>query len=452
VRQVRSLLVAAAMVGSVFVGQAPADATTEVHSDASYDNGSGYDGRGDLQFVGADFTDGRFLLAASVRTGEDPRSYNWVSYTTGILWRIDVHGDGVADYDVYYANVNGVYANLHIAGDTANPLCRGYTDFDGDTYFAGFTDDCIGGAQAFQLKAFMSYETSYSESGDLAPNSGWCCVVSNSVTPPSPPPPAPPPPSTDDGSGFQTAGGEGSGYWMLSSGGPVYNFGDARHFGNSSSGAVDIEPVPQFGNGYWVLTEQGAVLKYGAAGFFGGNPPLQPGEKAASLSVTPSGNGYWIFTSMGRVFAYGDAPHFGDMAGVKLNGAVLDSVATFSGRGYWMVASDGGIFAFGDAKFFGSMGGKPLNQPVMSMAPDPDGVGYWLVSSDGGIFAFDAPFYGSMGSQKLNKPISGMVPGDAGYLMVAEDGGIFSFGNVKFHGSLGANPSPTPVVAVALLP
>ena len=43
-----------------------------------------------------------------------------------------------------------------------------------------------------------------------------------------------------------------------------------------------------------------------------------------------------------------------------------------------------------------------------------------------------------------------MVPGRAGYLMVAQDGGIFSFGNVGFHGSLGANPEPAPIVAVAL--
>ena len=78
--------------------------------------------------------------------------------------------------------------------------------------------------------------------------------------------------------------------------------------------------------------------------------------------------------------------------------------------------------------------------------------GSWLVASDGGMFAFDAPFDGSMGATKLNKPISGIVPGDAGYLMVGEDGGIFAFGNVAFHGSLGANPPPHPVVAVALSP
>jgi hypothetical protein len=35
--------------------------------------------------------------------------------------------------------------------------------------------------------------------------------------------------------------------------------------------------------------------------------------------------------------------------------------------------------------------------------------------------------------------------------MVAQDGGIFAFGNLPFHGSLGANSPASPVVAVALL-
>jgi hypothetical protein len=57
-----------------------------------------------------------------------------------------------------------------------------------------------------------------------------------------------------------------------------------------------------------------------------------------------------------------------------------------------------------------------------------------------------------MGATHLNKPISGLVPGHDGYLMVASDGGIFAFGDVAFHGSLGAHPPTTPVVGAALLP
>ncbi|MDQ3944634.1 MAG: lamin tail domain-containing protein, partial [Actinomycetota bacterium] len=58
----------------------------------------------------------------------------------------------------------------------------------------------------------------------------------------------------------------------------------------------------------------------------------------------------------------------------------------------------------------------------------------------------------SLGATPLNQPVSGMVGGSGGYLMVAEDGGIFTFGTVAFHGSLGANPPASPVVAVAVIP
>lgn len=50
----------------------------------------------------------------------------------------------------------------------------------------------------------------------------------------------------------------------------------------------------------------------------------------------------------------------------------------------------------------------------------------------------------------------GCALGEVALLPVAPDRvvgrrGIFAFGNVKFHGSLGGNPPPSPVVAAALL-
>jgi hypothetical protein len=247
-----------------------------------------------------------------------------------------------------------------------------------------------------------------------------------------------------------------SGYWMVSADGEVHAFGDAVHYGDphgtlGRARAVHLEPTPD-GKGYWILDDAGRIHPFGDAAALGDatTTALAAGEKAASLSATPTGAGYWIFTNRGRVLTFGDATFYGDMSKTRLNGAVLGSVATPSGKGYYMVASDGGIFTFGDAAFHGSTGNLHLNQPVMGMAAGPGG--YWLVASDGGIFAFDVPFHGSMGAAHLNKPISGLVPGHDGYLMVASDGGIFAFGDVAFHGSLGAQPPATPVVGAALLP
>jgi myo-inositol-hexaphosphate 3-phosphohydrolase len=247
-----------------------------------------------------------------------------------------------------------------------------------------------------------------------------------------------------------------SGYWMVGSDGRVFNFGDAKAYGDATlaagAQAVDLEPTPS-GNGYWIIDDQGHVFGKGDAAAMGDvdRGILTPAEVITSLSATKTGRGYWIFTSLGRAIPFGDAVSYGDMTGTKLNGPVLDSIPTASGKGYFMVASDGGIFAFGDAVFKGSMGNAKLNKPVQSLVPDADGSGYWLVASDGGIFAFEAPFKGSMGSTKLNKPVTGMVRYGDGYLMVGEDGGIFSFSNKPFTGSLGGNPPAKPITSVAAL-
>jgi myo-inositol-hexaphosphate 3-phosphohydrolase len=248
-----------------------------------------------------------------------------------------------------------------------------------------------------------------------------------------------------------------SGYWMVGADGRVFNFGDAKSYGDAmiapGAEAVDIEPTPS-GNGYWIVDDQGHVFPRGDASGFGDvdRSILQSGEVVTSISSTATGKGYWVFTSRGRAISFGDATWYGDMSQTKLNGPVLDSIPSADGKGYYLVASDGGIFTFGDALFKGSMGGKTLNKPVQSLVPAADGGGYWLVASDGGIFSFGgAPFRGSMGAVSLNKPVTGMVRFGDGYLMVAEDGGIFSFSDQQFFGSLGDHPPAQPITSVAVL-
>ena len=259
--------------------------------------------------------------------------------------------------------------------------------------------------------------------------------------------------ASDPSSAATAKVGAAGGYWMVGRTGSVYAFGGSRWLGNTpivTSDVVDLEPTPSR-NGYWIATAAGDVFAFGDAGYHGGASGLQVGERVTSISSSETGRGYWLFTSRGRVIARGDAPFLGDVSGIRLNGPVLDSIPTPSGNGYYMVASDGGVFPFGDARYVGSMGATRLNAPVQSLVPDADGAGYWLVASDGGIFSFDAPFHGSMGAVRLNRPITGMVgsPTGRGYLMVGEDGGIFAFGDVAYHGSLGASPPAVPITSVA---
>ncbi len=358
-------------------------------------------------------------LPIGVRPGDGLVTVQWDPPT-------DVRGADVTEYIV--RSTSG--AEVRVPGDARSAVVSGLPN---------------GTAQQFRILAVNKAGPSDPSSALTATPQANPPAAAPSAAP-SPPAPASSPPLTPASPG-------GRGYRMVTRDGQVAAFGSSTSLGDAAVGlgeAVDIEATPTDA-GYWIVDRSGHVFAFGDARWLGGAPPLAAGEGVTSLSRTPSGNGYWLFTTAGRVLAFGDAPWLGDMTGTRLNGPVLDSVPSPSGRGYYLVASDGGVFTFGDADFRGSMGGVHLNAPVQSLVPDPDGRGYWLVASDGGIFSFDAPFHGSAGDLRLNRPITGMVgsPTGGGYLMVAEDGGIFNFGDVAFHGSLGASPPSTPVVAVA---
>ena len=242
---------------------------------------------------------------------------------------------------------------------------------------------------------------------------------------------------------------DGGGYWVASSTGGVYPFGDARSHGSMSglalnSPIVGLGATPS-GNGYWLVAADGGIFNFGDAGFFGSTGALRLNAPIVGLAATPSGNGYWLVASDGGIFSYGDATFRGSTGSLRLNQPVVGMAATPSGNGYWLVASDGGIFSYGDATFHGSTGGLRLNQPVVGMAATPSGNGYWLVASDGGIFSYgDATFHGSTGAIRLNQPIDGMAPAPAagGYWLVAADGGVFTFGTATFLGSANGDIAP----------
>ena len=242
---------------------------------------------------------------------------------------------------------------------------------------------------------------------------------------------------------------DGGGYWVASSTGGVYPFGDARSYGSMSGRALNSPIVglaaTHSGNGYWLVASDGGIFNFGDAGFFGSTGALRLNAPIVGLAATPSGQGYWLVASDGGIFSYGDARFFGSTGSMRLNQPVVGLAATPSGQGYWLVASDGGIFSYGDARFFGSTGSMRLNQPVVGLAATPSGQGYWLVASDGGIFSYgDAHFFGSTGSFHLNASIDGMAaaPSAGGYVLLASDGGVFTFGTAAFFGSATGDIAP----------
>ncbi len=248
----------------------------------------------------------------------------------------------------------------------------------------------------------------------------------------------------------------GNGYWLASSDGGIFGFGDVGFYGSTGSlqlnkPIVGMAGTPDSG-GYWLVASDGGIFTFGDATFYGSTGAIHLNQPIVGMATTPDGGGYWLVASDGGIFAFGDAAFYGSTGAIHLNQPIVGMASTPDGAGYWLVASDGGIFAFGDAAFYGSTGAIHLNQPIVGMATTPDGAGYWMVASDGGIFAFgDAAFYGSTGAIHLNQPIVGMSSSadGKGYWLVASDGGIFNFGDAAFDGSAGGSHLNRPIVTIS---
>jgi Cu/Zn superoxide dismutase len=160
--------------------------------------------------------------------------------------------------------------------------------------------------------------------------------------------------------------------------------------------------------GYWLASSDGGVFNFGDAGLFGSAAKMTLNQPIVAIAATPSGDGYWLTASDGGVFGFGDASYLGGTGDVKLNRPIVAMAATPSGNGYWLFASDGGVFRFGDATYEGSTGALMLNSPIVGAAVTESGHGYDLFASDGGVFNFgDATFHGSQGARPLNQPVLG---------------------------------------------
>jgi hypothetical protein len=161
----------------------------------------------------------------------------------------------------------------------------------------------------------------------------------------------------------------GDGYWVLTSNGGVYAYGNARHVGSFPRSGISrvaraLRPTPT-GKGYWILSSAGSVHAFGDA-----RALKSPGVgDAVDLWPTPTGAGYWVLLADGRVFAYGDAPQRGGLPdlGTKWKAPAVALVGMPSGRGYVVCSADGGLFSFGSAPFFGSLGGS--GRQAVGLAP-----------------------------------------------------------------------------------
>ncbi|HET9689665.1 MAG TPA: immunoglobulin domain-containing protein, partial [Acidimicrobiales bacterium] len=243
-------------------------------------------------------------------------------------------------------------------------------------------------------------------------------------------------------------------YRMVAADGGVFTFGGS--YLGSLAGTAHTAPITASAQtpdrkGYWLVTSDGAVYPFGDAGFEGSLNDVRLAAPIVGIAATPDGGGYYLVGADGGVFSFGDAAFHGSTGALRLAAHMVGLVVTPDGGGYYLVGADGGVFSFGDAAFHGSTGNLYLVAPIVGMATTPDGGGYFLAGADGGVFSFgDAAFHGSTGNLHLVSPVVSIQATDdgAGYLLGAADGGVFTFGDAPFDGSAAGLRLASPIVAI----
>jgi len=183
----------------------------------------------------------------------------------------------------------------------------------------------------------------------------------------------------------------GHGYWLISSAGGVFQFGDAHYYG--SLGDVSLK-YPIVGmtatssdKGYTLIDSRGALFPFGDA--VAAKPSASPTPYSPTVATAASATGgLWEVSATGTVTPHGGAGFYGDLSGVHLADPIVGMAGSATGHGYWLVGSEGGVFSFGDAHFHGSLGGVHVNCPIVGITATPTGNGYTLIDSHGGLFPF----------------------------------------------------------------
>jgi hypothetical protein len=101
---------------------------------------------------------------------------------------------------------------------------------------------------------------------------------------------------------------------------------------------VGIAATPD-GGGYWLVSSNGAVFAFGDARFFGSMGGTTLNAPIVGIAATPNGGGYWLAAADGGIFTFGNAPYEGSAAGTGLEYPIGAIAATPDGGGYWLIPS-----------------------------------------------------------------------------------------------------------------
>jgi len=117
------------------------------------------------------------------------------------------------------------------------------------------------------------------------------------------------------------------------------------------------------GRGYWLVSSSGWVYPFGDAG----RRAFDIHRRLAGIVADPHG-GYWLYSNTGNVYRGGGAPSFGSLPAHRIRtSSVVGMASSWDGGGYWLVSSSGRIYSFGDAA---KLGWQPHGGSILGIA-DP---------------------------------------------------------------------------------
>jgi hypothetical protein len=232
------------------------------------------------------------------------------------------------------------------------------------------------------------------------------------------------------------------GYWYVTSDGTVQHQGAATLHSTASTvsphDVVAMAAMPD-GAGYYLVSSAGNLYNYGDAKFFGSEAHAHLTSPVVALATSVDGAGYYFVTARGNVYNYGDASWYGSPAHGKVSSPIVAFALTPDGKGYWLATSSGAVYAYGDAHSYSTVTVNTKVRPVVAVASSPDGLGYYLVTSKGNVYnEGDAKFYGSLASRKtLPGPVTAFetTPIGTGYYLVTSKGNVYNEGTAPFFGS-----------------
>ncbi|GAA0989315.1 hypothetical protein GCM10009555_073020 [Acrocarpospora macrocephala] len=179
----------------------------------------------------------------------------------------------------------------------------------------------------------------------------------------------------------------GNGYWLASSTGQIFPYGDAKPYPTIKAGITAI-----------TTTDDGLLLTdaFGRVFAPGKKPTRSPeGYSGRFIDIEATKDGYWLLTSAGQI--HGTAPWHGNAT--TFDAAIVAMSATPTGKGYVLLDKTGHVYAFGDAKHLGDL---PTGSPEAADIAHTTN-GYTIITKTGTTHSFG------------NSPTAPVTKGFAGY-------------------------------------